>query len=111
MLVEDIYGNSKGSYMYVAAAAWDVVLRGLLARIDNSQDWNTVTKDTIKQAARIYKKQIAEQYFGMVDEDEVEFARRIGNLYNQVVQVACQEMQGKQPMLGYEAPASQMETD
>ncbi|KAA6378294.1 MAG: hypothetical protein EZS28_026180 [Streblomastix strix] len=44
----------KGAYMYVATAAWDVVLRGLLGRIDNSQDWNTVTKETIKQAARIY---------------------------------------------------------
>ncbi|KAA6394657.1 MAG: hypothetical protein EZS28_009818 [Streblomastix strix] len=91
----------KGAYMYVAAAAWDVVLRGLLGRIDNSQDWNTVTKETIKQAARIYKKQLSEQYFGMVDEDEVEFARRIGNLYNQVAQTAYREKQLQVPALGY----------
>ncbi|KAA6358360.1 MAG: hypothetical protein EZS28_046113, partial [Streblomastix strix] len=91
----------KGAYMNVAAAAWDVVLRGLLGRIDNSQDWSTVTKETIKQAARIYKRQIAEQYFGIIDEDEVEFARHIGNLYNQVAQTAYREKQLQVPALGY----------
>ncbi|KAA6390307.1 MAG: hypothetical protein EZS28_014165 [Streblomastix strix] len=90
----------KEAYMSVAAAAFDVVLRGLLARIYNTQDWNTVIKDTIKQAARIYNKQIAEQYFGIVDEDEVEFARRIENLYNQVAQTAYREKQLQVPALG-----------
>ncbi|KAA6391709.1 MAG: hypothetical protein EZS28_012764 [Streblomastix strix] len=93
--------------MQVAAAVSDVVLRGLQARIDYKQDWNTISKDTIKQATRVHKNELAIQYFGMIDENKVEFAKRIGNLYNQVAQATYREKQLQVLALGYDGQIQQ----
>ncbi|KAA6399669.1 MAG: hypothetical protein EZS28_004802 [Streblomastix strix] len=101
----------KGAYMYVAAAAWDLIIRHLLKIIDTQVNWDAASKETVKQAARIYKNEIATKNFQMVDDDEVALATNIGNLYNSIAQLAYMEKQRNQPMLGYQAPASQMEQD
>ncbi|KAA6367259.1 MAG: hypothetical protein EZS28_037215, partial [Streblomastix strix] len=100
-----------GAYMYVAAAAWDLIIRHLLKIIDTQVNWDAASKETVKQAARVCKNEIAAKYFQMVDDDEITLATNIGNLYNSIAQLAYMEKQRKQPMLGYEAPASQMEQD
>ncbi|KAA6399413.1 MAG: hypothetical protein EZS28_005059 [Streblomastix strix] len=97
----------KEAYMYVAAAARDVVLGGLLARIDNKKDWNTVSKDNIKQATSVNKNELAIQYFGMIDENKVEFARHIGSFYNQVDQAAYCEKQLQVLALGHDGQIQQ----
>ncbi|KAA6327088.1 MAG: hypothetical protein EZS28_053860, partial [Streblomastix strix] len=101
----------KGAYMYVAATAWDLNIRHLLKIIDTQVNWDAASKETVKQAARVYKNEIAAKYFQMVDDDEIALATNIGNLYNSIAQLVYMEKQRKQPMLGYEAPASQMEQD
>ncbi|KAA6375026.1 MAG: hypothetical protein EZS28_029446 [Streblomastix strix] len=89
----------KGAYMYVAAAAQDLVLRNLLNMVDKQVKWDAESKGNVKQAARVYKSEIADKYFGMVDEDEIAFTTIIGNLYKQVAQLAYMEKQRKQPMI------------
>ncbi|KAA6361792.1 MAG: hypothetical protein EZS28_042681 [Streblomastix strix] len=89
----------KGAYMYVAAAAWDLVLRNLLKNIDAQVNWVTANKETVKQAAKVYKKQTETLYFGMVESDEVHLATNIGNLYYRVAQYSYQEKQLQQPAL------------
>ncbi|KAA6373973.1 MAG: hypothetical protein EZS28_030499 [Streblomastix strix] len=84
----------KGAYMFVAAAAWDLVLRNLLNMIDKQVNWDAASKETVKQAARVYKNEIATKYFQMVDDDEIALATTIGNLYNNVAQLAYMEKQG-----------------
>ncbi|KAA6396791.1 MAG: hypothetical protein EZS28_007684 [Streblomastix strix] len=101
----------KGAYMDVAAAVWDLILRNLLKTIDAQVNWDAESKDTVKQAARLYKNELATQYFEMVDHDEVTFATTIGNIYNNVAQVAYREKQINKPAFIFEAPASQMELD
>ncbi|KAA6336769.1 MAG: hypothetical protein EZS28_052846, partial [Streblomastix strix] len=41
----------KGAYMYVAAAAWDLIVRHLLKIIDTQVNWDAASKETVKQAA------------------------------------------------------------
>ncbi|KAA6382706.1 MAG: hypothetical protein EZS28_021766, partial [Streblomastix strix] len=101
----------KGAYMYVAAAAWDLIVRHLLKIIDTQVNWDAASKETVKQAAKVYKNEIATKYFQMVDDDEIALATNIGNLYNSIAQLAYMEKQRTQPMIGYQAQESQMEQD
>ncbi|KAA6348313.1 MAG: hypothetical protein EZS28_051984 [Streblomastix strix] len=101
----------KGAYMYVAAAACDLNVRHLLKIIDTQVNWDAASKETVKQAAKVYKNEIATKYFQMVGDDEIAQATNIGNLYNSISQLAYMEKQRNQPMSGYQAPTSQMEQD
>ncbi|KAA6350472.1 MAG: hypothetical protein EZS28_051893, partial [Streblomastix strix] len=101
----------KGAYMFVAAAAWDLILRNLLGMVDNQVNWGTASKEMVKQAARVYKNEIAAKYFGMVDEDEERLATIVGTLYDRVAILAYRQKEGRQLQLGNEAPATQMQVD
>ncbi|KAA6378707.1 MAG: hypothetical protein EZS28_025765 [Streblomastix strix] len=50
----------KGAYVFVAAAAWDLVLRNLLKNIDAQVNWDTASKETVKmlQESLRYERQM-----------------------------------------------------
>ncbi|KAA6399149.1 MAG: hypothetical protein EZS28_005324 [Streblomastix strix] len=100
-----------GAYIYVIAAAWDVVLRNLLKTIDAQVNWNAASNETVKQATRVYKMNLQLNISKMVDDDEVAFATNIGKIYNNVDPITYRENQSIQLQLGYQAPESQMETN
>ncbi|KAA6400525.1 MAG: hypothetical protein EZS28_003947 [Streblomastix strix] len=85
----------KGACIYVAAAAWDLIVRHLLKIIDTQINSDAACKETVKQAAKVYKNEIAIKYFQKVDDDEIALATNIENLYNNIARVAYQEKQGK----------------